>query len=379
MPRFLVGDEQGQIKSLEYYSEPSGDAAKYKITTLSHQAVQEQKISIQRMALGSDVGGTKAVLSGFSNGTVALSTFQEDDSGERLRTIKEWKDSRSKPGGSYVGLATHEKNVYSCTSNGALQLTTISDLDSESDPAHQRTYLPMRLHDWKLSPDAKTFTYGGDEVELSVWDTEAAFNPRTEDLNNSAAASKKRKRNNELFPGEIWRAKKRDVRRYDTRAARRPVTDWKGVAKVGGVQVVKKGLSEYELFISDQGTNLFSVDLRNGRVIYGYKGLSGAVTSIAPSPGTMASTANDRFTRLHSTFPPPAKEGQNLDCKGSVVEKVYVASVPTVILWDDTAEERQGPASSTEEQGDEVWEDMEQVGESDSEEIQGKGKRRHLS
>lgn len=33
-----------------------------------------------------------------------------------------------------------------------------------------------------------------------------------------------------------------DIRRYDTRAARRPITDWKGVGKVGGIQVVKKGL-----------------------------------------------------------------------------------------------------------------------------------------
>jgi hypothetical protein len=58
-----------------------------------------------------------------------------------------------------------------------------------------------------LSSDAMTFAYGGDEVELSVWNTESAFHPRTEDLNKSAAASKKRKRDNELFPGEIWRAK----------------------------------------------------------------------------------------------------------------------------------------------------------------------------
>jgi ribosome biogenesis protein NSA1 len=34
------------------------------------------------------------------------------------------------------------------------------------------------------------------------------------------------------------------VRRYDTRAARRPVSDWQNVGKVGGVKVVEKGLSE---------------------------------------------------------------------------------------------------------------------------------------
>ena len=35
-----------------------------------------------------------------------------------------------------------------------------------------------------------------------------------------------------------------DVRRYDTRAARRPVANWVGIAKAGGVGVVEKGCSE---------------------------------------------------------------------------------------------------------------------------------------
>jgi ribosome biogenesis protein NSA1 len=35
-----------------------------------------------------------------------------------------------------------------------------------------------------------------------------------------------------------------DVRRYDTRAARRPVANWKGLAKSGSVRRVEKGLSE---------------------------------------------------------------------------------------------------------------------------------------
>lgn len=79
-----------------------------------------------------------------------------------------------------------------------------------------------------------------------------------------------------------------DLRRYDTRAARRPVSDWK-VGKVGGIKAVVKGMSEQyvnlplhiyqdspkmnsEVFTSDHGSNLYALDLRNGRVIYGYKG-----------------------------------------------------------------------------------------------------------
>lgn len=34
------------------------------------------------------------------------------------------------------------------------------------------------------------------------------------------------------------------VRRYDTRAARRPVADWRSVAKAGGVKVIEDGHAE---------------------------------------------------------------------------------------------------------------------------------------
>ena len=134
--------------------------------------------------------------------------------------------------------------------------------------------------DWRLSPSQETFAYGGDEVEVSIWDTKRAFESRPEGSAISPS-SKKRKRAENLFPGEVWRAKNvandylglrqpvhntcltymssssssgqpqilagtrfGDLRRYDTRSGRRPVSDFKGVAKVGGVKSVEKGLSE---------------------------------------------------------------------------------------------------------------------------------------
>jgi ribosome biogenesis protein NSA1 len=61
MPRFLVGDEQGQIKSLEYQEEPFTDGTKYKLTTLSRRTNEGQKTSVQQMVLALDAGGSKAV------------------------------------------------------------------------------------------------------------------------------------------------------------------------------------------------------------------------------------------------------------------------------------------------------------------------------
>lgn len=155
--------------------------------------------------------------------------------------------------------------------------------------------LPIRLYDWRHSPDGTSFAYGGDEVDLSVWDTERAFQAPAESTTASNSGSKKRKRNDDLFPAEVWRArnvssytllqpltsKKQelsndhlglrqpvritaltylnvlssghdlavgtqfgDLRRYDTKSGRRPVSNWKGLGKVGGLKAVEKGFAE---------------------------------------------------------------------------------------------------------------------------------------
>ncbi len=77
-----------------------------------------------------------------------------------------------------------------------------TELEAEARTA----LLPTRLHSWKLAADQETFAYGGDEVDLSLWNTEQAFQQPA--MSSTAdVMSKKRKRNTDLFPGEIWRAK----------------------------------------------------------------------------------------------------------------------------------------------------------------------------
>ena len=127
---------------------------------------------------------------------------------------------------------------------------------------------------------------------------------------------------------------------------------------------------------------LSALDLRNGRTIYSYKGqspvvsapyesrrslfagISGAVSSVAPTPTHMASASKDRFVRLHSTYGPPAQEGQQQEHKGEVLDKLYMKVIPTVILWDGAVDADQ-QSGEGEGAGDDVWDTMEAV-ESDS-------------
>ena len=94
----------------------------------------------------------------------------------------------------------------------------------------------------------------------------------------------------------------------------------------------------------------------------------------------MASVGLDRFTRIHSTPLPPQEAGQQVDKKGEVLEKVYMKTTPTVIVWDgEVASSRPVKGSGSDEESDSedegVWDEMEHVGDSE-EENDGQGARR---
>ncbi|KAJ3802921.1 hypothetical protein GGU11DRAFT_874327 [Lentinula aff. detonsa] len=405
--RFFTGDELGNLKILR----PKTPGPANKSELLSARAGNAEKGGVQVLSACIESDSSSTLLAaGYSNGTVELLTAAEDDT---IACSQKWTENRLKAGQRYVGIHCTEKNVFSCTSNGVLRSTAIEQNPSDITTSFTAS-LPTRLCDWRLSENQDAFAYGGDEVELSVWDIGRAFHNRVEDLQSSAAAAKKRKRNDTLFPGEIWRAKNIPndklglrqpvritalcylsssslsnhhliagtqlgfVRQYDTRTARKPVSDWK-IANTGGVEALEQGFNHHEAFVSDSGSNLFALDLRNGRVSYSYKGLAGAVTSIAPSPTLMVSVAKDRYCRVHSTFPAPDQPGQQQEHKGEVLEKIFTKSTPTVVVWDRSSTKQATSHQESGEDGDDtdddVWDDMENV--DDEEEVQNSKKRRH--
>ena len=109
------------------------------------------------------------------------------------------------------------------------------------------------------------------------------------------------------------------------------------------------------------------------------KGLSGAVTSMAPSPTVMATTALDRFARIHSTSTLPRQADQQVGTKGEVVDKVYTKSIPTVVVWDSDvidsdlyADRQEGEDDSGDEN---VWDKMANIGDSDGDDVLRNAKR----
>ncbi|KLO07968.1 hypothetical protein SCHPADRAFT_880969 [Schizopora paradoxa] len=279
--------------------------------------------------------------------------------------------------------------------------------------------LPMNLRSWQLSSDAESFCYGGTEVDLSVWDTTRTFSDTTKP-SQTFSDGKKRGRGSELYPAETWRAKNLpndnlnlrqpiditsisylassskqtlgsgvhlvtgtqvgDVRRYDTRAARKPVANWAGIGKVGGVNNVKAGLREHELYVSDNGSNLSAVDLRNGRVVYSYKQIQGTISDIVVTSSFLASTSQDRFFRLHSTVPPSETAGRNQDARGKVLSSLYMKSIPTAVALDpldNTGEATDAsPVRVSGEFDEDPWEGMQDLSDDEDNEKPRKMRRR---
>ncbi|KAJ3761072.1 WD40-repeat-containing domain protein [Lentinula raphanica] len=387
--RFFSGDELGNLKILQPKT-PSPDITSELLILRTGNA---EIGGVQALSTRNDPGSISTLLAaGYSNGAAGLLNIAEDNT---ITHTQKWTETRLKPGQRYIGIHCAEKNVFSCTSNGALRSISIEQNPSDN-PTSFTGLLPTRLCDWRLFEDQNTFAYGGDEVELSVWNTERAFQNQVEDLTSS---SKNRKRNDTLFPGEIWRAKNvsndnlglrqpvritslcylssssqssnhlvtgtqlGSVRRYDTRTARKPVSDWR-TAKVGGVEALEQGFNQHEIFVSDSGSNLSALDLRNGRVLYSYKGLAGAVSSIAPSPTLMVSVAKDRYCRVHSVFPAPDQPGERQEHRGEVLEKIYTKSIPTVVVWDRSSTQKallKGSEEIDKDSDEDIWDNMQDV------------------
>ncbi|KAH7340490.1 hypothetical protein B0J17DRAFT_651545 [Rhizoctonia solani] len=315
----------------------------------------------------------------------------------------------------FIGLYAAPKKAWlTCTNNGRLRLSSSFAKPTDADtPADLVASLPMRLNDIRLGPSFSSLAYGGDEVDLSVWDVERTFSDQPQSTDETGKKRKKGK--NELMYAEVWRAKQLPndslslrqpvhitslsfiqnpgltnqqssfhivtgnkngaLRRFDTRAARRPVANWENIAKTGGIRNVEPGRNEYELFASDNGSNLSSIDVRNGKICYSYKGLPSAVTSFTSiSKSYLASVSLDRVFRLHTVYSPPSQANTQQLKKGATIGQEFLKSTPIAAAWD----EFESKTTTVEGDEEDVWEGMEVRGEEvesseDEEESEGEG------
>jgi ribosome biogenesis protein NSA1 len=71
----------------------------------------------------------------------------------------------------------------------------------------------------------------------------------------------------------------------------------------------------------------------------------------------MLSVSLDRFARVCSVLPPPRKVGENQERKPEVLEKCYLSSTPTVVVWDQNIVESRQKSK----EDDEIWDKLENI------------------
>lgn len=188
-------------------------------------------------------------------------------------------------------LNKRHSGILTCATSGRIVLNSHEGEILSNVSAH----LPANLKDLRLSGDAKSFAIGGNEVDLCTWDLEQTLSSDGIEPLTANSTKKRKGKKNDLLPGETWRAQNvcvyamvlgangldciqvpndnldlrvpvhitslcyldrtkstelmtgtsfGAVRRYDTRASRRPVADFSDVVKKSSIDRVQRGVSE---------------------------------------------------------------------------------------------------------------------------------------
>jgi ribosome biogenesis protein NSA1 len=186
------------------------------------------------------------------------------------------------------------RGILQCSQKGKARFTTLNSNDG--DLTSHSCNLPINLRHCKASSSGTQFAYAGTEVNLSIWDTEVAFRSASPSSPPAPTGGKRTRKSDQLFPGEIWRAKNvrfhccermvahpfqvphdyLDLRQpiditslaflsvndsgshqsiavgntlgcvhsYDTRKGRKPAFSWSDSRMSGGISLVEKGIPE---------------------------------------------------------------------------------------------------------------------------------------
>lgn len=131
-----------------------------------------------------------------------------------------------------------------------------------------------------------------------------------------------------------------------------------------------------EVLVSDIQSGLYSVDTRTGKILCGYKGISGAINALVAIPASshstpqFASTSLDRYFRLHTAYPAPSdpKQHPSVERRSEADKtplKVFLKGTPTALVWDGVLDEAvasvDDESEDDEEEEDEDWGGMDVV------------------
>lgn len=259
----------------------------------------------------------------------------------------------------YIGVGANATHFISCTNMGDVRYQSFSDEESAKTIQLSVGTGCMRAHGQKQS----LFAVGGYEQVLSLWDAETSTDQpifTSENVANDFLDMRVPVWNTDIQflnsdvsnPTLAVSTGYKQIRIYDTRAQKRPVNDWS--RSKHPIYHIQPSHTKPELFFADNMGNLQKLDLRNGQVVGAYKGMAGAIKSIALSEdGTkVAASGLDRFLRVYEA-----------DGMHRMLHRAYIKQKATQVVWDwDVKDLSQDEIERQEE--DTLWEEMGKISES---------------
>ncbi|CAO0796424.1 unnamed protein product [Mucor circinelloides] len=412
--KYFTGDESGLIKWISFPPKVEENRRQKKAMKVEGSEETEKKEALQPLtgtfgkvdkeqaiqklswAMWED---EKVLLVGRKNGSIQ---FMSPETGEVLREFKNnhvGADDEKK--GRFVGLFIHDRHLCACTSTGDLSYTPLKSRKNET-----KTILELgpNIEIMRGHPtQTHIFAIGGKERDLCIYDIKAIAKTKKEHEEidaagpnkNTSAHKKKTTRN----AGLIFQAKnvKNDFldlqqpvwihdlqfvnkeatkvavathyhqfRLYDTKAARRPITN----IEIGKhpIKVLSIGTDFNHVLYADTMSEVGMLDIRTGKRAAQFKGFTGAATDLVTAPlptfneeegeekskqRHVASASLDRFLRVHETATVYRR----------IEDKAYLKQRLTCVLVDEEFEYPVPKVKTEEEQEEEeeeaLWESME--------------------
>ncbi|KAI9498615.1 WD40-repeat-containing domain protein [Zychaea mexicana] len=307
---------------------------------------------------------------------------------------REYRDEHVNKESVFVGLHADEKHLMTCTSSGHVSYTLLSSYE-KTNTINTTTCISsnlgadlciMRVHPTKTH----LFAVGGKENDLKVYDANLL---KEEDGEKKGLVFQAKNVKNDFLDlrVKVWihdlqflneegtrivtATHYHQIRVYDTRKQRRPISDW----EIGKTPLLTLhiGSDLDHVIYTDTMSNVATVDLRKGTVGAHYKGFTGAVSDllVVPQPSllaaveedsknkdkkqqkpVLASVSLDRFLRVHEM----STQFRRVD------HKVYLKQRMTCILVDETFEfPKEEDEEQEEQEEDDMWEAMDTVADVD--------------
>ncbi|KAJ1994778.1 Ribosome biogenesis protein nsa1 (NOP7-associated protein 1) [Coemansia spiralis] len=347
--------------------EHSPDSQVAGVNVWAHNGTVSRSQGIQQMSTGA--GDDQVFVVGRKNGRIELVSkadggvlheFSEPGFSDPLEHNGKATSERR-----YVGVAATNTHFVSCTNAGEIRYQAFASGTAK--------LLRLQPDTWRMRVHNKhpILAVGGRDQELSIWDAETVGTEKNDGYQRPTCEPLFRSKNvpndkldmrvpvwvtdirflndNALSPQLAVSTGHKQIRIYDTKARQRPVHNWE--AGKHPIYHLLASHTKPELFFADNMGGLQQLDMRMGKVVGGYKGIAGAVKSIALSEdGTKVAAAGlDRFLRVYEA-----------DGMRRLLHRAYIKQRVSHVVWDWDVRDLSAEEIERQEV-DEIWDNMERL------------------